>query len=550
MSKIALVFITLFGFKAYGQNPIYSTSTSTYVEGSHFHRIISLTPNKTMDLDCPTIDQDVDENDGYKMEVEKSYSGSFMYANSWWFPAQSQWAVVGLGPTASRYVIFMGKAIGEDTIKNFKKRNIPLKKDQLENWNNGDAVFWNSEGGASLGVGTGISPFHLGAKYTIKGSWAHYVEKVGPNKVFASLINRSVQSVSVSAGILYVGAGLDQIKESIKSRSYEIDIIDEAHEVAYRKFLRGDEDALKDLIAEGSTSITPIEVIRGKGNLRELAIGVATPIYPLLSWRTSTNSSNKMEHGEASWGTVRDKYWGLYSWQTKYRAVFLDYRRFKQFLAGTQFSKEPNYDTGGFNDVQTYFGSLEYIFEADHGREGRLGNQLEKFQKATGLYQYCATIPDIKSTLRYHNISHKINFSQTFIRKFLEKAATVSSDDSYLEVKVQDTVSKMIENDQKQLCGKDDVAECNDKLVKKGSKDLKDLKNKMAELGEKSINSLEMAKEFSLVGKVITQSPILYRMFYEEGKGCGMSVQFEISGRKLSRILKTEEFAESENCFL
>jgi len=27
-------------------------------------------------------------------------------------------------------------------------------------------------------------------------------------------------------------------------------------------------------------------------------------------------------------------------------------------------------------------------------------------------------------------------------------------------------------------------------------------------------------------------------------------VQFEISGRKLSRILKTEEFAESENCFL
>lgn len=550
MSKIALVFVILFGFKAYGQNPIYSTSTSTYVEGSHFHRIISLTPNKTNQLDCPTVDQDVDENDGYQMEVEKSYSGSFMYANSWWFPEQTQWAVIGLGPTASRYVIFMGKATGEDAIKNFKKRNIPLKVDQLESWNSGDAVFWNSEGGVALGVGTGISPFHVGAKYTIKGSWAHYVEKVGPNKVFASLINRSVQSVSVSAGVLYVGGGLDRIKESIKSRSYEINIVDEAHEIAYRKFLRGDEDALKELIAEGSTNITPIEVIRAKGNARELAIGIATPIYPLLSWRTSTNTSNKMEHGEASWGTVRDKYWGLYSWQTKYRAVFLDYRRFKQFLAGTQFSKQPNYDNGGFNDVQTYFGSLEYIFEADHGREGRLGNQLEKFQKATGLFQYCANIPDIKSTLRYHNISHKMTFSQTFIRKLLERSASVASDNSYLESKIQDTVAKMIQNDQAQLCGKKDVSECTDKLVKEGSKDLEGLSKKMIDLGKESINTLGMAKEFSLVGKAITQSPILYRMFYEEGKGCGMNVQFEISGRKISRILKNEEYPESENCFL
>lgn len=108
----------------------------------------------------------------------------------------------------------------------------------------------------------------------------------------------------------------------------------------------------------------------------------------------------------------------------------------------------------------------------------------------------------------------------------------------------------MIENDQKQLCGKDEVSECNAKLVNEGSKDLKDLKKKMAELGEKSINTLEMAKDFSLIGKVITQSPILYRMFYEEGKGCGMKVEFEISGRKISRVFKTEEFPESDSCFL
>tara|TARA_R110000868_G_scaffold154736_1_gene380910 strand:+ start:27817 stop:29472 length:1656 start_codon:yes stop_codon:yes gene_type:complete len=532
----------------YAQNPIYSSSTSTYLEGSHFHRIISLTPNLDSKSDCPLIGQEVNEKDGYYMEIEKSYSGSFMSSHSWWFPEQTQWAVAGLGPTASRYVMFMGTALGEDAIKNFKKKKIPLRKDELDEWQKGDAVFWNSEGGVAVGLGTGISPFHIGTKYTVKGSWAHYVEKTGPNKVFVSLINRRVQSISVSGGILYLGGGVDSIKEKIKSRSYEIEIVDEAHEIAYRKFLKGDEDALIELIDNGSENVTPIEVIESKKMARELAAGMANPIFPVLSWRVSNSSSRQMEHGEASWGTVRDKFWGVYSWQAKYRAIVLDFRKYKQFMAGTQLAKQPNYDNGGFDDVQTYFGSLEYIFEADHGREGRVNNQFDNFIETTGLHQYCINVPDIESTLRYHNINHKIDFSGSFIKRLIESSKQ-GLVESAMQAKSGEIILKMINENQKAACGKSDIEKCSAKLANQADKAIASLAKELEDLGQTQLNSLDMGKAFSLVGRKVSSNPLLYRLFYEEGKKCGMDVHFEVSGRKLTRMVKTESFEESLNCF-
>ena len=551
MTKLQVILFTLASLaavNAQAQSPIYGASTSTYLEGSHFHRIISLTPNQDSKSDCPVINQDVNEADGYAMEIEKSYSGSFMSSHSWWFPEQTQWAVVGLGPTASRYVMFMGTAKGEKAIKNFKNKKIPLKKQELDEWTKGDAVFWNSEGGVAVGLGTGISPFHIGTKYTVKGSWAHYVEKTGPNKVFASLINRSVQSISVSGGILYLGGGVDSIKEKIKSRSYEIEIVDEAHEVAYRKFLKGDEDALIELMESGSDNITPIEVIESKKFARELAAGMANPIFPVISWRVSNSVSRQMEHGEASWGTIRDKFWGVYSWQAKYRAIILDFRKYKKFLAGTQLAKQPNYDNGGFDNVQTYFGSLEYIFEADHGREGRVSNQFDNFIEATGLHQYCIQVPDIESTLRYHNINHKIDFSQSFIKRLIESSKQ-GAITSALHSISQEVVQKMITENQKAACGKKELEECRTKLSSKADKAIEGLGEELEALAQTELNTIEMGKAFSLVGRKVSSNPILYRLFYEEGKKCGMDVHFEVSGRKLTRMIKSENFSESTNCF-
>ena len=59
------------------EEPIYGNSTSPYLEANFFHRVISLTPNKSGVEGCPVIEQEIDEADGFYIEVEKSFGGSF-----------------------------------------------------------------------------------------------------------------------------------------------------------------------------------------------------------------------------------------------------------------------------------------------------------------------------------------------------------------------------------------------------------------------------------------------------------------------------------------
>lgn len=530
------------------EEPIYGNSTSPYLEANFFHRVISLTPNKSGVEGCPVIEQEIDEADGFYIEVEKSFGGSFQNAHSWWFPDLSQWAVVGLGPKANHYVIFFGKSFGEDAVKKFKDRKLPIKKEELDQWNQGDAVFWNSEGGAVVGVGTGISPFHIGSNYNIRGSWANYVEKTGENKVFVSLINRTVQSVSVSAGVLYTGGGIDWVKDNLKSRSYEVALVDEAHERAYREFLRGDERPLQALLEAKSEHVTPIEVINGRKLTREIAFGISNPVFPILSWRVNSNRFGQGEHGEASWGTVRDKFWGGYSWQKKYRALHLDFRRFKQFKAGTQVAQEPDWNGGTIEKIK-HFASLEYIFEADHGRETRLENQFENFLETTGLYQYCIQIPDFKRSLKYHGVKHNIEFADSFVKRLIGLSKTGELT-NYLERKGIALIPQLIEENQRIACGKKNAEKCQEKLEKSFAKHLEDVQTRLDELATVEFNSMEMAKTFAKLGKEIVSSPVMYRLFFEEGKKCGMESSFEVSGQRISQYRKDETFAASDSCFI
>ena len=173
IKTIYIFFFTIMSIPINAEEPIYGNSTNPYVEAGFFTRITSLSAPIESAQSCPQIDQAINPQDGFYLEHEKSFSGSFQSAHGWWFPDLSQWAAVGVGPKANHYVIFFGKSYGEDAIKDFKDRKLPLKKSELDRWNKGDAVFWNSEGGAVLGLGTGRSPVHFGTTFNIRGSRAH-----------------------------------------------------------------------------------------------------------------------------------------------------------------------------------------------------------------------------------------------------------------------------------------------------------------------------------------------------------------------------------------
>lgn len=547
--RILLISTLLFSYSTLAEEPDYGSATTPYIEASRFDRVSSLTRNNDVDENgCYTLNTETDIADGHRVRVEKSYSGNYMYTHSLWFPNPGIWSAVGLGPTLNRYVLFFGTAFGENGVREFKGRTLPFDSNNLSKWNVGDAVFWNSEGGAILGLGSGMSPLNLGTNLTVKGSWAQYVEKTGENKVFVSLIKRKIRTVSISAGVLYAGASLEKIKEKLKSRSYEVEFIDQAHFDAYTAFLRGDESKLKSLIAEGSTSIEPIEVISTLKYATERAIGIATPIVPIISWRNSRRSSSSYTHGEASWGTVRDEYLAEYVWQRNTRILHLDYLRESKFLAGKQVAIENDYENGGKKTTEKYIFELNYKYESDHGKDNRLRSQLYRFKGKTGMYNVCVNIPNIVNRVGYNTINQKAVFSEAFTKTLLNKLKDKSLGEVLIS-KADKIVTTLLAEDERYACGRKDYNSCYESFKSWYLKSVSYLVNGYKNYVNSDFNSIQGSNYLSYLGKTVVNNPILYRALIEEGKLCGMELTFEISGRNISMIEKKDVFTESNGCF-
>ena len=128
----------------------------------------------------------------------------------------------------------------------------------------------------------------------------------------------------------------------------------------------------------------------------------------------------------------------------------------------------------------------------------------------------------LKRELNSEKVLLKMKLSDHFMRKLMSEGAS----------------SKLKDFAQLHFEGKD---------LKKLNKNIKHISKKI----EKAANYFEkdnkkFSKAISLVGKKIWNRSRLFNLLYKVGKTCGMTFQYEVSGRRLSRhtIDKTYEVTE------
>lgn len=515
MKFVIIIALFLMVYNISAQTPSYSSSGVPYIEGNRFTKVTSLTPNTSND-NCIVLSMDTDSSDGYSVQVETTYGGSYSLAHSWWFPEPGAWSVVGLAPVYGKYILFMGKSFSKDPVKDFKRRQIPLKKLEISKWIKGDAVFWNSEGGAILGVGAGISPVHLGANITVKGSWAHYVEKTGDNKVFVSLINRNIKSLTLSAGVLYAGLSEDFIRAKAKTKSYEVELVDEDHEFAYRMFLKGNDSFLLKLIEEGSNSIEAIETTSYNTNSINNNLGVATPYIPIISWSSSRNRIEEVLEGSTSWDTDRSRHSSKYERTRNFRFFHLNSYRLNQLDFFHEVKEENDYENNTRKRSEEYFLELNYLYEASFGKFGKLKRQFEKMNKVVGFGDRCIDGSNINRKLGYTILQNKLKFTSR-VAKFISQLIKEKSFSTFL-IKFTDSFY---------------------------SKKLK--------LDIERINKIEQKDDHlrilvAKIGKIITRNPELYQLMYKLGQKCGMQSSFEVGGQYITKYIKSDLYEYSSNC--
>lgn len=517
----------------------YNTVTFPNIQANHIHRMFSQTPASSSN-NCQVLELDDAGVKTYKYEFEQSYSGNFSFAHSWWFPEPGAWSVVGLGPTIDHYVLFSGSISSERVKRDLYKKKLPLRKRELDKWQVGDSAFWNSEGGATLSAATGISPFYAGVSFTVKGSWANYVEKVGENKVFVSLISRRVMSISPAVGVYIVGAAFDHLRDHFKFKSYEVEIIDDEHEIAYRKFLRGNEQELINLVKSGSKSITPIEVGVSNSRSNTYAASLAVPFFPIISWRLARSKGHGSENAVADWGSEREKFSYDDNWFHTYRFFNLDFRRSYEVQLTDQLLRHSDDSSVHGQDL-----SLTYTYEADHGKVKRLLRQIKRFRKNTGLISSCIISKiDDRAKIGYHQVQSKLKLGKLFIDQFynsikeqnlknvlLTKIDTILSDADSLSI----------------LCKKErNQPRCIGKLRKRF---LRHLEKMLSNYDKLDLSSRKQKAEFihHFVSKA-KDSALVSLLMHELASECGGEVRVNVHGENIKKIEFYNKAGYSDRC--
>jgi hypothetical protein len=200
---------------------------------------VNLTPNSDNSA-CPMIDVD-QYQDGFRTSKILPYSAHLGGEIGWWFPVSGQWLSVGFGLSKEGYIEFFYNSETEEDLKDDRKRKFPNKVSEIESWKTGDAIYFDSMGGALITVGTGIPPFMTGFTAHVKAGWSHYIEKTDDeNTIFITIRRRKIGEYRFGNSVSELGAAIGLAKENSKSFAYEMKLEKEDVKEAYELMMKGD----------------------------------------------------------------------------------------------------------------------------------------------------------------------------------------------------------------------------------------------------------------------------------------------------------------------
>ncbi|MCP4914171.1 MAG: hypothetical protein GY909_13750 [Oligoflexia bacterium] len=512
MKKILIILLA--SGAVYAQNkPIYSNSNSQYLEANFIPGFINKQENPTSLDECPTVEL-ADSNEGYDFNIVKNYYVSLGAGKSSWFPELGQWANAGLSLIKGSYVGYYGTMLPNQTKKEIKEtRRIPRKAEGLEPWNVGDAVFWDSQGGVSFNIGTGISPFHVGANFVAKGSWSHYVEKTGPNKIYVGVTKRKIRSMAIQGGISYLGASANKIKEWATGLSYELELDTPEVREAYKDLVKGRFNAIQELEAAEHPGVNKIADIEKYKTGFSRSYGSGLPYIPLLSFRRSKERHAEVEDLIFAWDATQKTSKGIYVKSHNYRIVGLNHKRTHNFEAGHKDIEEMDWQNNRRVKRKEEFSNFTYKYEADFGRDNKLGRAFKKFKKVTGL-NHCLNIPDIDQSIGYNQIEYKLSWSKEMINSFKMNFLAWTEN-----MRLEESLSK--------------------KLAKI---------NELREELNQEEDNIKKSKIWAKIGEKIWKKSEVFSFFKNKIEECGGKISFEVSGENIKKIYTESSYEAQESC--
>lgn len=541
--------LALSSVSAFAQTDFSPINTAT-VNYDWMNKVVNLTPNRKGS--CPAIGLD-NYGHGFSVARETAYYLSVSASMSRWYNDLSLWTSVGVGPVKDGFGIYFTNASDWDEVITAKSKKVPNTAAEIAKWKVSDGAYWESYGGVSLYLGTGISPINVGAFTVVKGGWTNYLQKTGPQTVYVQRLNSKVKSITFGVGAYYASAGHQRQIQAAAGASYEFVLNTPDSIEAFERFMVGDNTKAQDMSEyEGSGVMKIADLTSGKVS-RVNSIGIATPFIPLISFRASTDRSYDYYEENSSWDQKTEKNHGIYVKQRRSRAIGLHLRESRTFVGGITNKDYPDYSTGGRVLTDSIYGTFTYHYESDWGQERRLDKYVRRAQRFTGISnETCVKIPEINNSLKYNQVRVEMKWSNEYMKAIL---GLTGSNKNLLSDVRRLALQNETEMAAKTVCDEEDALygeahSCQKSNPAKVSKDLTEVSkiaSKMKSLYQENKRS-EYARHAAKLGEIVWKSPALFYAFFEKGKDCGQEFTYEVSGMRLNQHKIVEKYEYSESC--
>ena len=510
--------------------------------------VINKTPVKA--AACPEIDTDI-YGSGFQVALQKAFYLSLSAAGARWFPHVGAWASVGIGPIKNNFGIFFSDINKLSELSEEKEKHVPDSYEEINRWKMGDRAYWESQGGVGLYIGAGISPVDVGVFAVATGGWVHFVQKTGPTKVYVELAKKNVKSLNLSGGII-AHAGIEKEFDKSKGFAYEFNLDNQDSIEAYERFMAGDVTKAQELSKFTNSGVNKISDTTDFETSFARSVGLATPFFPIFSFKASTATSYDHSEEASVWNEESIKDTGMYEKQRNLRIGNAQIKESRSFAGGKKTFDAPG-ATGSVH-TETLFGNFKYNYQSNWGQERRLRKYIARAKALTGLVaETCATVPAFDDSLGFNQVLLQVNWSDAYVKKIVGLDGNKSNANFLASVKNMalnyqedkdnnSTLCNVIDND-----GVDDT--CTNSTPDEINGIFKNLQGFAAQMNKSyGKDNKEFAKNMVKFGQEIWKSPYVFKAFYEKGKVCGQDFTFEVSGQRLTRHSYNLKFAPTDAC--
>jgi len=409
---------------------------------------------------------------------------------------------VGVSPLIHTFASFTSKIKTKEEAEK-KIQTLPFASNQINEMLIGDKVRFQLFGGVSFYGIVGTFGLNTKIKSISAGGFQCLIEKVSKKELYIELKKVKDKGVTLQAQVTIPNGELSKIKRQANGFSYMINFTTEKGMKAYKLILAGKLQELEDQFLIDDENVIKLNKFKSNQERIEKSYGFGVPLLSILRY----TNTHQLQNGEDIVIDGEEN-----EFKTRYA---LSLKRRDSRLLGSKKIIETAFLVSyeGEKEYQSKL-NMQLFFQhfINKGSSDKLIEVKNNLMNLTGLKDFLEfNIPTAKN-LKFSKVQFSLKFGEAISKAMVHNPSEVAL--YFISLKGIDSKT--------------------DKVI-----------DKLISLIEKNDSS---PKNLALIGQKVWESPKLFEHTLELVKTCGGELDYEVSGFRISRLIKKLQFNKTNEC--